>query len=329
MRNLMAIVEQMDRAATELRSDHPISGRLALILVDNAVELMVHHFTWGQAVWDDHNEPYGIAKLSHAQRAAAKGQRFGDKLEIAKFLGALTEAERRFASLCHGYRNQVYHVGIRHDAIVRSLAAAYFELCCSVMPKMAPRGFGWSSLDKPTEVGRKYFGDPPFGLMADYEHLGPLLLKELPDVPGLPEALRAEAECVLEAMISNFEFLWGDDPEQRSKAEVLRDAQYWWDYGKLLETNDAAVREGKPDQFGKERWIWKIMPKDWAPKFERLPVKSWREQAERIGGLTTFEALDRYEALRKRWNDIEDALRSAADGLDQAIQMQIDMARRK
>ena len=37
----MTVVEQLDRAAGELRTDHPINNRLALILVDNATELVI------------------------------------------------------------------------------------------------------------------------------------------------------------------------------------------------------------------------------------------------------------------------------------------------
>ena len=42
MQELLTVVEQLDRASTELLTDHPINNRLALILIDNATELMLH-----------------------------------------------------------------------------------------------------------------------------------------------------------------------------------------------------------------------------------------------------------------------------------------------
>ena len=42
MRYILTVVEQLDRAARELETDHPINNRLALILVDNATELILH-----------------------------------------------------------------------------------------------------------------------------------------------------------------------------------------------------------------------------------------------------------------------------------------------
>ena len=42
MRHVVTIVEQLDRAAMELATDHPINNRLALILIDNASEVILH-----------------------------------------------------------------------------------------------------------------------------------------------------------------------------------------------------------------------------------------------------------------------------------------------
>jgi hypothetical protein len=42
MRFATLVVEQLDRAATELAVAHPINARIALILVDNAAELIIH-----------------------------------------------------------------------------------------------------------------------------------------------------------------------------------------------------------------------------------------------------------------------------------------------
>ena len=47
MKYVITIVEQLDRAAGELVSDHPINNRLALILIDNATELILHrNYQW-------------------------------------------------------------------------------------------------------------------------------------------------------------------------------------------------------------------------------------------------------------------------------------------
>jgi hypothetical protein len=46
MRFVMLVVEQLDRAATELAVDHPLNARIALILVDNAEALQIIGNVW-------------------------------------------------------------------------------------------------------------------------------------------------------------------------------------------------------------------------------------------------------------------------------------------
>ena len=42
MRFILPLAEQLDRAAAELSAARPLSSRMALILIDNAFELMCH-----------------------------------------------------------------------------------------------------------------------------------------------------------------------------------------------------------------------------------------------------------------------------------------------
>jgi hypothetical protein len=59
MRYVMPIVEQLDRAAQELAIDHPINNRLALILIDNATELILHGRCTDQIEEDKERRKYG------------------------------------------------------------------------------------------------------------------------------------------------------------------------------------------------------------------------------------------------------------------------------
>ena len=55
MRYVLTIVEQLDRAARELVTDHPINNRLALILVDNATDdsccIVNAQTVWNSTAW--------------------------------------------------------------------------------------------------------------------------------------------------------------------------------------------------------------------------------------------------------------------------------------
>ncbi|MDR5750353.1 MULTISPECIES: hypothetical protein [unclassified Caballeronia] len=51
MKTLTTYVEQLDRAAEEMRVGTDVGNRLALILVDNVIELMLHRYCESRFGW--------------------------------------------------------------------------------------------------------------------------------------------------------------------------------------------------------------------------------------------------------------------------------------
>ena len=105
VRYILTIVEQLDRAARELATDHPINNRLALILVDNATELMLHRQCTDRLdrdstalrLWNayqalaDHTSPEDQPSFSEhltrdlmtpTQRSMGKGNHLSGKLKL-------------------------------------------------------------------------------------------------------------------------------------------------------------------------------------------------------------------------------------------------------
>ena len=163
MRYVLTIVEQMDRAARELVTDHPINNRLALILVDNAMEVMLHRQctdrleldSMASGLWKAHetlihgesandHPPFSVDLkkdvMTHKQRSQAKGIFLDGKLKVLESMEDITSKERRFIAIAHGYRNELYHVGLTHDEIIRPLAAQYFLLSCDLFVRLGNKG---------------------------------------------------------------------------------------------------------------------------------------------------------------------------------------------
>ncbi len=93
MRFATLIVEQLDRAATELGVNHPLNARMALILIDNTGELIIHRRCEGLVRAD---RTSGAPKLTAANRRSILGHYFGEKIRFLENMSAISDGERHF-----------------------------------------------------------------------------------------------------------------------------------------------------------------------------------------------------------------------------------------
>src|SRR6266404_2959244 len=114
MRFATLIVEQLDRAATELGVNHPLNARMALILIDNAAELIIHR-RCEDVVRADRKR--GAPKLTAANRRLILGHCFAEKVKFLEKMAAISDGERHFVGELHAHRNRLYHVGLSDDDI--------------------------------------------------------------------------------------------------------------------------------------------------------------------------------------------------------------------
>lgn len=357
MRYILTIVEQLDRAARELSTDHPINSRLALVLIDNATELVVYRQCTDRLEHDNfwagiHKATQAIARdnpeaeidddstntlLRPDQRKKIRGRHLNPKLHVLEEMGDLTGVERQFISIAHGYRNELYHVGLRHDPIIRAVAGQYFLLCCDLfvrMGQLSSFNYSWSSTDKYTSVARRYLptrnGKIDF-FSVDKSQLADKLRRALPDgLPDLSAVLADNAhECMLEVQ-RGFDFLVQDNPLGLDAQKVLEVAQWQHDLAKAVRNEDLIGHWADPDyQEGYAR-IAADLEADWTQRHAVIPIESWTRRATSLGNETDpLKAMERYKSLRDSMSYLEDSIISAAIDLDQAIQMEIDMARGK
>jgi hypothetical protein len=329
MRYILTVVEQLDRAARELRVDHPINNRLALILIDNAVELIIHHRLQVHLNWD-RSRPF--PKLSAKQRIDARGSFLKPKLNVAKYLNDVTGIETNFINICHKYRNELYHVGLRHEDIIRAIDAAYFHLCCTLFIRL-PRGFrSWGSDDRYTEIAEKYVGEINFALPMgiNEEQIVEKLKRELPSqLPELPASLADEADNAIEQVHDAFEFLVNEGQASVSPEEFLKDFQFHHDFIRELAREGIEGTVYRAHESGAAASIRKRLEATWRPRYVSIPLDNWRDRASGIENNPPLLALSAYQALRNDMAYLEESIMEAAVELEAAIQLEIDRRRGK
>ena len=360
MRHVLTIVEQLDRAATELITDHPINNRLSLILIDNATEVILHRQCSGRLEFDKvmsrlsdamqsivqrrpsesdlrSSEDSAKPRLTPKQRAQAGGKSLDGKLKVLEYLGDIGATERRFITIAHEYRNELYHVGLSHDHIIRAIAGRYFLLCCDLFVRMASGGgfFGrvYSSDDEYTEVAKRYFpkSGPLGALDVENETLAEKLRCALPPaIPSLAETLADSARQYVSEIVDSCAFLVRDNPFGYDESEILETAQW------LRDLADALEREGidglwVDSNYRQEYFRVAIkMNATWEQRHTGIPTARWMARADAIEHESDpFIAMDLYQSLRNDMTYLEDSIQRAAEDLDRWIQQEIDIRRGK
>jgi hypothetical protein len=142
--SLANTLEQLDLTLEHITKGDANNARFGLMLTDNAVEITLHQL----AV--DKNEKLkrfaymreGYGHMSALERAL--GQHFVPKLKFAKIEGKLSDETADSIAILHEFRNEVYHIGIKHEPVLPTLAVFYFRLACDFLATYEPPFLMWS-----------------------------------------------------------------------------------------------------------------------------------------------------------------------------------------
>ena len=360
MEYILTIVEQLDRAANELATDHPINNRLALILIDNATELILHRQCLGRLRRDKWGtqrlrmmetiaksktlvettgfpDDSGQEVMTPKQRHMAKGRFLDGKLKVLERMGDLTPHERRFIAIAHDYRDELYHLGLKHDNIIRSIAGHYFLLCCELFVRMNGLGVWgvvFSSEDKYSDVAKRYLPlrDGQLDIMAfDHGMLAGKLRCNLPgDISELPATLTDSARGAIEEVLDGFAFLVGDNPRGFGAREMLERAQWHQDLAYAIEQKDVDDLLTGTEYRETYTEVRDSLAENWKQRHTSIPSEKWLSRASAIERESDpLVAMDLYQSLRNDMSYIEETIQSEAEELDKWIQNEIDRLRGK
>ena len=360
MRYILTVVEQLDRAAREMATDHPINNRLALILVDNATELILHRQctdrlkldNLASGFWKAHrslvegrspeghvqfSEDLGQDMMTPKQRSLARGIFLVGKLKVLEGMEDITSKERRFVAIAHKYRNELYHVGLTHDEIMRSLAAQYFLLSCDLFTRLGNKGFfglSFSSNDEYTDVAKRYFPLRNGRILpssVDKSDLADKLRSALPTgIPDLEKTLAASARNSIRSVTDQFAFLIQENPFGFDADKMLEIAQWQRDLAEALESEGVDGLWVDPNYQEAFNRVAASLEATWRQRYLSLPDEMWMRRATAVEREPDpLTALDLYQSLRDDMSYLEDSIMSASSELDRWIQQQVDKTRGK
>ena len=131
-------MDQLDLALEHVLLGDANSARFGLMLTDNAVEITLHQIALdaqarSQRKWY-HNQPYAHVK----ELRSALGRDFSAKLKFAKVVRKIDAETADTVMIGHRFRNEVYHLGLQHEAVLPAVSAFYLEVACAFLADYSP-----------------------------------------------------------------------------------------------------------------------------------------------------------------------------------------------
>jgi hypothetical protein len=333
MRYLVPCVEQLDRAAKELHEDSVVSARLALILTDNVVELMIHRrcetiFSRKAPAWM--SDPPEV-RYNRAAQHRVLGRHFDQKLKFLKSEGDISQAEYSFIIQCHDVRGEAYHTGLAYDEILRPLAWHYHELACALFARLQS---STRSYNPRTLISERYAAHLPAQIRDDgFSAYAMGVESQISESlhaarPSLPLTLSEFLAKHLSDSVERIEMLLGiikrTRPDAYSIDREIAEAQWFIDlYADVPDNIDFHSNSYR------EHISRKViaMRSQWSPKHSVLSIVPWKKRIRNLKQANTYSALQRYFSIMCEIRILLAPIENIVGGIEARAEVKIERNR--
>jgi hypothetical protein len=327
---LANIIEQIDLASEHVSIRDATNARFGLMLIDNAVEITLHQIAKDEQIklrtFSYREKPYEHASALQD----ALGQHFDAKLKFAAKTGKLKAQDSQTLGLFHAFRNEVYHIGVQHEAVLPAVAEFSLKVSCEFLSTYSPSWMSYSLGMKLPDRASKYFSDQKFysNGIEEYQAACKAIGKKVKITPAaLANTLADHLDQVIEEQDTAISVISGDGPRKQSRNEAIINT-FSWKIASSEEGKDFARKNNcKPGSvFDLVNWIGENYPLP----IRGDPIKSWKARAASVQReKDPHKALKKYRDFMTQTAEIRAALDEAHMQVDQYIQNQIDRARGK
>lgn len=321
-------IEQLNLAARQLAEGSPSYGRFAFILIDNVVELIIHKVCLHEISYDDMWIKLGKPRFTPKQRNDATGQRFDRKVKFCKMAKKITAEQAEAIRICHKYRNELYHTGLKYNDIVWGLAWYYHEIAAELLAEVYP-DHSWYSGSEVTAAVEKHAGKGGQKVLSEMHEVAESIRQSRPKRNrALPEALSSSAQSRVKETEDSLEILVKDDPQSRTEAVTIYELQFY-DYIRSEEPLIKKIWE-KVKTVKQQNAAMEFVREIWEPKYKINPLPNFLKQAKKISEQQSeLNALRAFEGFKSQFAYFSGIVEEAAIALDMYIQQQIDAMRGK
>ncbi len=339
MENVRLIYEQIEEAKRQLTAGSLLRLRLALILLDNAAELMMYRELEHEFAWCDQSMPkwepartewleHGFGPKYTPEERRDAGKEFDPKARILALpLRRITADERDVLYVCHKFRCEAFHRGHLRREILLPVCKLLYLTVAALTVKLWPRSYLLPSTNPhPDDAGflARFGIANALSLTTDEgrEQLRRVLMEDIVlDAGELCHVLSADLTERLENTIGNLAYL-GETDDDTEIDHNLQYTQFWREQGAEL-----AKRGLREPDLTKAFETWKGAGK---ARYTLAKIRFWLRRAENISRRKNpARALVEYWAIEKRFATFEKDVAEAVVDYEDRIDAEIHSVRRK
>lgn len=330
MRKISLIVDQIDQCRKFIQSDEISYLRMALILLDNASEILMYRKVMDEFVYEDFGKPlHKHAELLKNELAEfnlpaltpepkrKKIIRFYDEKtfflsENRSFLNPITAKVLR---ILHRYRNESFHRDVVRRETIRPLVILFFEIICDLLVELTPSSYSISSEDN-WETFCKRYNIKSANHLFGQEFLE-IIRNNFKDeikvsLPDFHEILANHLFSRFEEAFEQIEFIRVDGQRIDSQEETLKRVQLFQSDRKVDFSN------------------YKKEIVNYQPEFTLLNFENWKKSIDGFKNCIDRHSLfSAFADIEEDFEKIENQINEEALKLELGIQLEIDRSRGK
>lgn len=335
MERLVLIVDQLEETKSFIRRADLSRLRLALLLLDNASEVLMYRAVTEELTWHDFRsklfsraqevmsgdeleafrKEMGYSPLSSKERKALL-QNYNAKVDFLSRLKkgrGIPDPVGQVLKAFHRYRNEAYHRDRLRKETIRPVVIVLYDIVTDLMRILKPGSMSYSAPNHWTEFCKRYGFEHPHQVFRGIDTIVKALKEGMhPNVTDIACALSDHIESRVDEMEYALNFLSNDSGAGFSPQEELRRVQFWAEFDYVPQKKDD------------ERF------KDYSAPVSMEKFAEWRSQGNELQSETDkLELFIRFSQIEADIEPIEERIHEAASLLDEAIQAEIDRARGK
>ncbi len=336
MERIRLLYEQIEEAKRLMLRGTLLQIRLALILLDNAAELVMYRELANQFAWDDSFAPpsanirvAGIEYPPGPSYSAEERRRAED--EFKPKLKLLSQNFRKISSkqaailrVCHEMRNDAFHREVMNPAILGPTTELLFMTVAELARDFPVHSYSIPG-GNPTEENSAFM--ERFCLaradgFADQDIKEKIYRKLIEGIAfswSLPRTLCEDLVERIDEIIDGLSYLNDGDSDRQKLDYGLRYRQFWRDQG--ADVMKKAHEEGRvpKDDIDRAYTGWSKAP---GPRFTMDTIERQRRHASAIAKAThPADALVRYSAIEKWMEPLEKDVHQSVQDFDEHMDM--------